>query len=62
MTLAHALNREMRRQYSNFKTTPRDLGVWGARVVHVNQTDKVLALCNTPQAALRSYAKKRFTT
>lgn len=58
MTLAHALNRQMRRHCSNFKTTPKDLGVWGVRVVHVNQTDEVLALCNTPQASLRSHAKK----
>lgn len=46
MPPVHAL-KEMRRHYSNFKTTPRDLGVWEVKVVHVNQTE-VLALCCTP--------------
>lgn len=62
MTLAHALNRQMRRHYGNFKTTPKDLGVWGVKVAHVSQTDEVPALCDSPQASLRSYAKKQFTT
>ena len=62
MTLTRALNRQMRRRYTNCITTPKDLGVWGVRVVHVNQTDEVLALCDTPQASLRFYAKKLFTT
>lgn len=59
--LAHALNRQMRRYYSNFQTTPKDLGVWGVRVVQVNQTEAP-AFCDTPQASLSSYAKKQFTT
>lgn len=58
MTLTHGLKRQKGRHYSNFKTTPKDLGVWEVKVVHVNQTDEVLALCNTPQASLGSYAKK----
>lgn len=48
MTLAHALNRQTRRHYSNFKTTPKDLWVWEIRV---NQPDEVLALCCTPEAS-----------
>jgi len=56
MTLAQALKRQMRRHESNFRTTPRDSGVQGARPGHVNQRD------DAPRVGVRQHGEELVPT